>query len=1582
MEEVSQRLDKLSPKQRKLFQLMLLKKRRQEALAQRIPRRSPAAEEPLSFAQQRLWFLDRLAPGNPYYNMPRAIRFRGALQPAALGRALDEIIRRHEALRTVFTTSGDEPVQVVRPAFPLPLPRIDLAGLPAEAARRRAETLGAELMRQAFALEHLPLLRCLLVVLGPREHVLFLSIHHIVSDGWSQLVLAREVAELYQAMVEARPSPLPELPIQYADFAVWQRGWLDEEMLAAELDHWLRHLDGAPARLELPGDRPRPAVQTLAGAHRYFTLPPELSQRLHELSEAAGGSLYMTLAAAFRTLVMRITGRTDLVLGSPIANRHRRELEGLIGFFVNMLVMRTDLSGDPSFRHFLQQVQEVTLAAYENQDLPFERLVEALKPERDLSTTPIFQVMFNLLNFPQAPHELPDLEIDPWQLGTGTSKYDLSLYFFGDQSRLAGFFEYSTDLFDASTIERLLRYLETLLAGVVAEPDRRLSELPLMPEAERHHLLLEATAASAGTEAAGLAAAGGIAALIGAQAARTPDSVALEAVDRSLTYLELDRRVELLARALRRHGVGPEARVAVLLDRRADLVVALLAVLRAGGAYVPIDPDYPRDRIAFMLEDSAPRLALVEEIHRPLVEPSGVPALALDVESLIGDVGDEPPLPAVDPDTAAYVIYTSGSTGRPKGVVVPHRPVLHFLHAMARQPGLTAADTLLAITTLSFDIAGLELYLPLSCGARLVLAEAEDAADAVRLRHRLERSAVTAMQATPVTWRLLIDAGWRGGPSFRILCGGEALSRALADELLVRGAEVWNLYGPTETTIWSATARVEAGDAVALGRAIAGTRLHVVDPHLRLAPLSAPGELLIGGAGLARGYFRRPALTAERFVPDPFATEPGARLYRTGDLVRRRPGGELTFHGRIDHQVKVHGFRIELGEIEAALEARPEIDAAVVVAERRGALGDRLLAYAVPAADHPVDAQRLRRELAEDLPDYMVPAVIVLLDAFPRTGSGKVDRAALPSPDGQRATAAEFEAPATPLERYLESQWCRVLGVRRVGRDERFFDLGGNSIQAAVLINALQRELGEILHVTALFRAQTLRDLVAFLDTEYPEATRRLRRRLGEDAPATPELSAHEDGVGAFDVLALRRRIAQALERRRAAHPQPGREAPPRRLPPALFILSPPRSGSTLLRVMLAGHSRLFSPPELELLGYRTLGERRDDLTGPHSFAREGLLRAVMELEGCDADQAQRFLAALEDRDRPIAEAYAYLAEASGRMVVDKTSTYALEPAALAQAEELFEDARYIQLVRHPCATIKSYVDVRLDQFLRIDNPYSARQQAELLWTIGHQNIERFFALIPAERRRTVRFETLVEDPQGTSEELCRWLGIAPEAAMLQPYEGARMTDGLYAQSRMHGDPKFHQHDGIDRRVADSWRGHYRVEDLAPVTRSLALALGYAPTPEDDTAPATPEHLPAAGDEEIRLSFAQERLWLIDQIEPGSAAYHIPSAVRLEGPLDAAALERAVAGVIERHALLRTAYGIREGRPLAEVRDGVRCELRRIDLSGLDAATRQRTVDRLAEREALRVFDLARPPLLRTTLLRLAPEEALLLVTL
>ncbi|HSF40181.1 MAG TPA: amino acid adenylation domain-containing protein [Thermoanaerobaculia bacterium] len=1554
---------KLSARQQELLQRLVAEKRRQTVRERQIPRRGPAAHHPLSFAQQRLWFLQELMPESPYYNMPRAIRFTGRLAPAVLVRALSELVRRHESLRTAFAVVDGEPAQIVAESLTLTVPVVDVGALPGDEALHAVERIGLAFVRQPFDLGRGPLLRYVLVRLGADDHVLLQSIHHIVFDGWSQMVLAREVVAIYEAFAEGRETPLPELPVQYADFAVWQRGWLTEEVLARQLEFWLRHLEGAPPLLELPADRPRPPVQTLAGSHRYFRLDEGLSRELRAFAERRGASLYMVLVTAFRALVSRLTGRLDLVLGSPIANRHNKELEGLIGFFVNMLVMRTDLSGDPSFGTLFERVREVTLAGYENQDLPFERLVEAKKPERSLSSTPLFQVMFNLLNFPVAPHRLPGLVVDPWQLGTGTSKYDLSLYFFGGDEALGGFFEYSTDLFDPETIERLLRQLEQILAAGVADEGLRLSELPLLSEGERRQLLARGRGGEAPVPAAGLAA------LFEAQVRERPEALALVASGTTLTYAELDRRAEAWAALLERRGVGPEEIVGLYLGRSADLLAGLLAVQKAGGAYLPLDPSYPEQRLAFMLEDARPRVVLAD---RPLALPAGTGLLRMDEESP-APAPARPPRPPAD---LAYVIYTSGSTGRPKGVAVRQSSVVTFLEAMARRTGLGPGDTLLAVTTVSFDIAALELFLPLVTGATVALASEEEAADAGLLRRRLEGSGITAMQATPITWSLLLEAGWPGSPGLRILCGGEALPRPLADRLRASGRAVWNLYGPTETTIWSAAHPVGDGDGpVPLGVPIEGTTLSVVDRWGELAPPGVPGELWIGGAGVARGYLGRPGLTAERFVPDPFGGEPGARLYRTGDLVRLRPSGSLEFLGRVDHQVKVHGFRIELGEVEAALARIPGVEGAVVLAERGSGAGDRLVAY-VAAAGLPPE-EELRRLLGERLPAYMIPASFAVLERFPRTPSGKVDRARLPAAHGRQVgLGAVSRPPRSPLEKHLAALWSEVLHRPEIGVGDRFFDLGGNSIQAAVFTNRLQRDLGETVHVTALFTAQTIHELVAFLELHYPAGLARLRERLGDGtgpAGAGGGVAAGK-GIGPFDLLNLRRLIAQASARRST-----GRH-PGAKLPGAVFVLSPPRSGSTLLRVMLAGQPRLFSPPELELLAYETLGQRAADLSGRHAFAREGLLRAVMELRGVDAEAARALLAPLEERDLPVEELYRLLQEWSGgRTLVDKTTTYAFDPRTLARAEELFSGARYIHLVRHPAATVRSYVDVHLEQFLRLDTPFSARQQAELLWTVGHQNILRFLAGVPAGRQLRLRFEDLLAAPEERLREVCDWLEVPFDEQMLRPYEGRKMTDGLHAESRLHGDPRFHEHRGIDPAVAGRWKEGVRLADLAAITRQQMAAFGY---PGDEAGPAAfpaAERSPGAL---LPLSFTQERLWIVQQIEPESPAYHVPAAVRLDGRLDLPSLRSALGEVLRRHEILRASFPAEAGRAGQRIEPEVRLPLPVADLSALPGGARDGEAAALAAREVRRLFDLGRAPLLRATLVRLGGEEHVLLLTL
>jgi len=1021
----------------------------------------------MSFAQQRLWFLDRLEPGNTVYSIPRAFSLKGVLNVPALEQSLNTIVGRHEALRTTFSTVDDEPVQVIHPTADLTLSVVTFEDLSEPQKESECQRLATEAARRPFDLAHGPLFRATLLRLGAQEHVLLLNMHHIVTDGWSLGVLFRELSALYAAFSNGKPSTLSELPVQYADFAVWQRQWLAGEVLDQQLSYWTRQLAESPPGLDLPIDHPRPHAETFRGARELLVLPKELTEALRGLGQREGATLFMTLLAGLQTLLYRYTGEENIVVGSPIAGRNWPEIEGLIGFFVNTLVLRTDLSGDVSFRELLSRVREVCLGAYAHQDLPFERLVEELQLERDLSRNPLVQVMFVLQTAPTATLDLPNVVTNPTKVRVAaeTAKFDLTLTLVDGEEGLVGSWQYNTDLFERATIRRLLAHHQRLLEAVVEQPDHPVSRLPLLTEAERHELVVKWNE----TKQEPLAGQS-LHELFEGQVARSPDGLAVAFEAAQITYAELNRRANQLAHHLRELGVGQGVLVGICMERSVEMVVGLLGIMKAGGAYVPLDPEYPKERLAFMLGDSEVALILSQQrlLGRLPEGCGGVVSLDADWEA-IARHPDTDPMSGTEPGEVVYVIYTSGSTGKPKGVPVPHGAMVNFLLGMAERPGMTAEDRCLGVTTLSFDIAGLELFLPLVVGGCTTLVSREAGVDARELMERL--GGATVMQATPATWRLLLEGGWDGGDELRILCGGEALGRDLAEELLERGVCLWNLYGPTETTIWSTAHEVSSSQgAVPIGKPIANTQIYIVDGRSEPVAIGIGGELYIGGDGIARGYLNRAELTAEKFVPDSFGGHAGKRLYRTADLARYRSDGNIEFLGRIDHQVKIRGFRIELGEIETVLGQHPAVQE-VVVLTRRPTTGDgllstgeqRLVAYLVAEEPEP-RASDLGRFLQEKLPDYMIPSVFVLLDALPLTPNGKVNRRALPAPEeASMVLEQRYVAPRTALEKLLAEIWVEVLEVERVGIHDNFFTLGGHSLLAmrvmTRLLNLFQLEL-------------------------------------------------------------------------------------------------------------------------------------------------------------------------------------------------------------------------------------------------------------------------------------------------------------------------------------------------------------------------------------------------------------------------------------------------------------------------------------------------------------------------------------------
>ena len=1032
---------------------------------------------PLSFAQQRLWFLEQMEPGGSHYVIPAVLELAGTLDVPALERSLAAVVARHEALRTRIRVVDGEPAQVIPHAVgPWTLRTIDLATLPEEAREAELDRLVRESATRPFALGTEFPLRGLLVRMGPRLHHLLLILHHIAADAWSLGVLFREMGTLYEASLAGREVELPPLEIQYADYAVWQRDHLRGEVLEREIGFWRAQLDGAPALLALPADLPRPPVQSHAGAFLPFRLSRELTDALKATARREGSTLFMVLLAAFQALLGRYARQDRVVVGTPIAGRDRAELEPLIGFFVNTLALHTDLGGDATFRDVLARVRETTLGAYAHQQLPFEKLVEELHPERSLAWTPVFQVMFVLQNAP-IDLRLPGIELGPGRGENRTAKYDLSLDVGEWAGGMSGGFNYCTDLFQPHTVERIGEHLRALLETVAADPGVRLADA--FPTGEP-----APPAAAEWYEAAR----GTVSALVAGQAAATPDAPAVLVEGGAVSHRELEARANRLAHALRRLGVGPERRVGVALDPGPDVLVALLAILRAGGTYLPLDPAYPSERTAFLLADADAVAVVTTDALAPSLPATGAPVLRLDANrAAIEAEPDGAPAVEVAPESAAYLLYTSGSTGEPKGVVVSHGAAAAHLRAAARAQGLTPADRVLVFAAISFDPSIEQMLAPLAAGAAVAFRGPETWSPTA-FAERVEALGITVANPPTAYWHALAeDAGARARvrSALRIVTsGGEAMrpETVAAWHREPGGAELVNAYGPTEGVVTSTVHRTTAGDGavarVPIGAAIGGRTVHLLDARLRPVAPGLPGEIFLGGPALARGYLGRPALTAERFLPDPFAGRPGARLYRTGDLARRLPSGELDFLGRADGQVKIRGFRVEPGEVEAAIRALPAIADAAVAARDDGA-GTRLVAYLVPAAGAEADPAAVRAALAGRLPEYLVPAAFVVLDRLPITG-GKVDRAALPAPEAPAADAART-APGGAFEEELVRIWREVLGVPEVGVNDNFFDLGGHSLLLARVHTRIREELRREVPIVELFRSPTVRALAAFL---------------------------------------------------------------------------------------------------------------------------------------------------------------------------------------------------------------------------------------------------------------------------------------------------------------------------------------------------------------------------------------------------------------------------------------------------------------------------------------------------------------------
>ncbi|WP_409493592.1 amino acid adenylation domain-containing protein [Amycolatopsis sp. cmx-11-12] len=1081
----------LSPEKRRLVAAELA---RRAVAASAIPGTARTGDPlPCSYAQERLWYLEQADPGSIAYVVPAAVRFTGVLRVDALRRSLDEIVRRHEVLRTTFTDRGGVPGQLVHAAAPLTIPLVDLSDRSAEAAEAEVRDRYQQEVRLPFDLATGPLIRACVLKVSDTEHVLLLSTHHIVSDGWSLGVLQQELTTLYQAYVTGEASPLPELPVQYADFAVWQRGRLDGGELDEQVSYWRDHLAFAPV-LELPTDKLRPATRSSAGESVPLRLGADTVRAVEKLAESEQATQFMVLLAAYTVLLRRWSGQQEMIIGSPIANRGHVDIEPLVGFFVNTLPLRMDTSGDPSFRELVQAARAECLAAYAHQDLPFERMVAESGVDRSAGSIPLVQTLLALRNVPMAQLRLPGLQVSELDLRTESTKFDLTLDLVPTtDGGLDGRAEFSSDLFEADTVRRMVAAFDLLLAAGLADPETPVSRLPIAGPGELAEMI---EVASGGGSAAPAKTAGTLHGLFERQVDLAPDAEAVAFGEQVLTYRELDERANRLAWFLRAEGVRPEQLVGISLPRSELMIVAVLGILKAGAGYVPLDPNYPRRRVAYMAEDAGAALVLT---HSSVADPDRVRTrddnedtrlVCLDVEAerIAGYPAERPPAVVAEPNLA-YVIYTSGSTGRPKGSANEHGRVANTLHGVNGAYALTSADRMLAISSLNYDMSVYEVFGTLAAGATIVVPSDIETTDPEQLLDLLRTMRVTAWSSAPALLDMLVNHAYRrdgmDGVVLRAVgLGGDRMPPALPGRLaeLVPGVRLLNLAGMTEasycSTFHPVAERSPAG--VLWGRSLPNHRLYVLDEHGEPTPPGVAGELFIGGAGPGRGYWHQPGLTAQRFLPDPYSPEPGGRMYATGDHARFLASGDLDFLGRLDLQVKIRGFRIELGEIENVLSGHPSVTEPVVVAYTDAVGERRLAAYVTPNGDNRPTAAELRAHLSDRLPDHMVPSAYLVLDKLPLLPSGKLNRAALPAPGADRPETS-YTAPAGALEQLLADLWSELLAVPRIGSTDDFFELGGHSLLATQAVSRIRELLRVKLDIPGFLAARTVRAVAAYL---------------------------------------------------------------------------------------------------------------------------------------------------------------------------------------------------------------------------------------------------------------------------------------------------------------------------------------------------------------------------------------------------------------------------------------------------------------------------------------------------------------------
>ncbi len=1595
-DDLKKRLANLSPEQRELL-LARLRKAQKDKPRYEISPRPNSSEFPLSYGQKGFWVLEQLNPGLAINNIPSAVRIKGPLNLSALEKALNFLLQRHQILRANFKTEKGQPKQFLQENARLPLPVVDVQAQNGKSAEAVLQQLIHEEATRPFDITKDLLLRLKLFRLAEDEFVLSTTFHHIIADAWSVGVFVRELLSAYQAFLQNKTPNLPELPIQYFDFAVWQDNFIKGPQGQKQMAFWEQELAEPEGKLNLPFDFTPGAQVSNRGRHLPFTLGVDLSRKVLDFCKAEQITPFVFLEAIFSLFLAKLTNRDDIRVATPVANRDKPELAHLIGLFINVVILKNQLPSKLSFRDYIQQVRQTVSQAVDNATVPLEILINRLFPHKTTSDNPLSNVLFDFQEVALQKGQFGNLHVAPMELESGSIKFDLVLSIHVSNQQINASFGFKTDLFKQATIERYMEYFKNLIQQALQHPEENIWNLSLLNQFEREKILNQWCKGPEKPFSEQLC----LFQLFEQQAKKHPQAIALIDYSQNLhasqgmaiTYDALNRQANQVAHFLRSRGIGPGHIVGLALQRSYRLFVALLGILKSGAAYLPIDPNYPAERIRYILEDSHLTLILSEQAQAEHFKTLDTDVFYLDTQAQQLTEFSEENLPERAPlEGLAYLIYTSGSTGKPKAVMVQRRALLNHALAMSAEYQFSLGDKILQYISISFDAAGEEIYPAFISGATLVLPGRSSELSGYDLFQLIKKEAINIIHVPVPVWHFLIDylreQNKKLPASVRMmLAGGEqpSIQKFQQAAALLENPQVTfiNLYGPTETTIASTFYRtiIEPSKSfeynfIPIGRPISNEQVYLLDRNLQPVPAGVLGEIYIGGLGVTYGYLNRPELTAERFLPDPFSKKPGARMYRTGDLGRFNSKGEIIFAGRVDFQVKIRGFRIELGEIESIIEQHPQVKQCVVFAYAPPDQAEKkIVAYIVPKEQDQFSPEALRDWLQDKLPDYMVPAFLVNIPEIPLTPTGKVDRKALPDPfqNEQALETQNYVPPQSKLEKFLYEMWKEILGIEKIGIHDNFFQLGGSSIQAATFVNRLQDALGEYVYIVAIYDAPTIAELCQLLKKDYPDAVYRITGEKVEKHEEQERLT--EEQVSFFQSIIKK--------------PAPYVHTRGSKNPPAVFVISAPRSGSTLTRAILGGHPKLFAPPELQLLNFTTLQERKQNLTGRDDFWLDGTIRAIMEIKGCDADEARKIMTEFEEKNYTVKDFYRVLQEWLGdRLFVDKTPNYALSEEILQRAEAYFENARYIHLIRHPYGVIPSFEKARLHvfypPFFTAEHPFTSRQLAELVWLISHRNILNFLKNIPAERQYRLYYEDLVQEPEKTIRGMCDFLGIDLHPDMLEPQKNShkRMLDGLNDLSKMLGDVRFHEHKGISADRAYSWKRNLIEDYLSDLTWELVEAFGYEKRQELEYSigKVIRPIEPLKPGEKPQLSFAQQRLWFLDQLEPDNPFYNMPMMVRINGKIEPRLLEQAINKVVERHENLRTAFKTVNGQPEVHILPALHVPIETIDLRSLSAKQQATKVETLLKTEARTPFKLNEAPLFRTKLLRLKENEAIFIL--